>query len=309
MTRRYEQASTAVTGNKGFEKWGEISSDEVTDRLVHHYLVTIRGNSYRMRQHIELWHTLVISTTQPSPSGCPFVEIEKPAEPWTSTAAPAMSRSSSPTEAFFFDRSHESRDQHDADVRVPEQTSYITAPFPIPIADQHVRRAQHIGFGYRERPDDLLHEHGLRIWRRSEDLHAAGGQIDDEHVVRDQTLPRPDFRREEIGAGDHSPMRVQKRLPRGRALRDRRQPVVVQDAGDRGSADAMSDILQRALNPSVAPRGILSGHSHDQSPDLGEDPAPSGFLGVRPFRAISQRSNVSGVATVAISRTAAPPTR
>ncbi|WP_157899430.1 ATP-binding protein [Luteitalea pratensis] len=32
---------------------------EQIDRLVHHcHLVTIRGNSYRMRQHTELWQTL-----------------------------------------------------------------------------------------------------------------------------------------------------------------------------------------------------------------------------------------------------------
>jgi IstB-like ATP binding protein len=49
---------------KGFEEWGEIFGDEVMaaaliDRLVHHcHLVTIRGNSYRMRQHTELWQTL-----------------------------------------------------------------------------------------------------------------------------------------------------------------------------------------------------------------------------------------------------------
>ena len=29
------------------------------DRLVHHcHIVTIRGNSYRMRQHTDLWHAL-----------------------------------------------------------------------------------------------------------------------------------------------------------------------------------------------------------------------------------------------------------
>ena len=29
------------------------------DRLVHHcHIVTIRGNSYRMRQHTDLWQTL-----------------------------------------------------------------------------------------------------------------------------------------------------------------------------------------------------------------------------------------------------------
>ena len=64
MTRRYEHASTVLTSNKGFEEWGEIFGDEVMaaaliDRLVHHcHLVTIRGNSYRMRQHTELWQTL-----------------------------------------------------------------------------------------------------------------------------------------------------------------------------------------------------------------------------------------------------------
>src|SRR5207248_10143738 len=64
MSRRYEHASTVLTSNKGFEDWGEVFGDDVMasaliDRLVHHcHLVTIRGNSYRMRQHSELWQTL-----------------------------------------------------------------------------------------------------------------------------------------------------------------------------------------------------------------------------------------------------------
>jgi DNA replication protein DnaC len=64
MTRRYEHASTVLTSNKGFEEWGEIFGDDVMaaaliDRLVHHcHIVTIRGNSYRMRQHTDLWHAL-----------------------------------------------------------------------------------------------------------------------------------------------------------------------------------------------------------------------------------------------------------
>ncbi len=55
MTRRCEHASTVLTSNKGFEAWGGIFGDDVMstaliDRLVHHcHLVTIRGNSYRMR--------------------------------------------------------------------------------------------------------------------------------------------------------------------------------------------------------------------------------------------------------------------
>lgn len=60
LTRRYEQASTILTSNKGFEEWGEIFGDDVMaaaliDRLVHHcHIVNIRGNSYRLRQHAEL---------------------------------------------------------------------------------------------------------------------------------------------------------------------------------------------------------------------------------------------------------------
>ncbi len=64
MSRRYERAATVLTSNKSFDEWGEIFGDDVmaaalTDRLVHHcHIVNIRGNSYRMRQHSELYMTL-----------------------------------------------------------------------------------------------------------------------------------------------------------------------------------------------------------------------------------------------------------
>src|SRR5690606_40331775 len=51
MARRYEQASTVLTSNKGFEEWGEVFGDEVVaaaliDRLLHHcHIVSVRGNS------------------------------------------------------------------------------------------------------------------------------------------------------------------------------------------------------------------------------------------------------------------------
>ncbi len=62
--------------------------------------------------------------------------------------------------------------------------------------------------GHQQRPDDLLHEQRLGILRRSEDLHAAGGQVDDEHGG-DQASPRPDFRREEIGTGNGASVRAE----------------------------------------------------------------------------------------------------
>jgi DNA replication protein DnaC len=64
MTRRYETASTVLTSNEPFEEWGELFGDEVMaaaliDRLLHHcHIVNIRGNSYRMRQHTDLWKAL-----------------------------------------------------------------------------------------------------------------------------------------------------------------------------------------------------------------------------------------------------------
>lgn len=64
MSRRYETASTILTSNKSFDEWGEVFGDDVMagaliDRLVHHcHIVNIRGNSYRMRQHAELYGAL-----------------------------------------------------------------------------------------------------------------------------------------------------------------------------------------------------------------------------------------------------------
>ncbi len=64
INARHEQASTVLTSNKGFEEWGSVLGDEVMaaaliDRLLHHcHIVNIRGNSYRMRAHQELWRSM-----------------------------------------------------------------------------------------------------------------------------------------------------------------------------------------------------------------------------------------------------------
>jgi DNA replication protein DnaC len=72
MSRRYERASTVMTSNKSFEEWGEVLGDEVMaaaliDRILHHcHIVNIRGNSYRMRQHTELWQALHQGSEEPA---------------------------------------------------------------------------------------------------------------------------------------------------------------------------------------------------------------------------------------------------
>ena len=63
INARHEHASTVLTSNKGFEEWGLVLGDEVMaaaliDRLLHHcHIVNIRGNSYRMRAHQDLFRS------------------------------------------------------------------------------------------------------------------------------------------------------------------------------------------------------------------------------------------------------------
>jgi DNA replication protein DnaC len=72
--RRYERASTVLTSNKSFEEWGEVLGDEVMaaaliDRVLHHcHLVNIRGNSYRMREHADLWQSLAPAAAEQATS-------------------------------------------------------------------------------------------------------------------------------------------------------------------------------------------------------------------------------------------------
>ncbi len=59
VSRRYEQGSIILTTNRGIAEWGEIFEDTtvaaaVLDRLLHHCtVVSIEGESYRMRGHRE----------------------------------------------------------------------------------------------------------------------------------------------------------------------------------------------------------------------------------------------------------------
>ena len=55
VTRRYERGSILVTSNRAVGEWGEVFGDAVVatailDRLLHHsHVITIRGDSYRLR--------------------------------------------------------------------------------------------------------------------------------------------------------------------------------------------------------------------------------------------------------------------
>jgi len=55
VSRRYERGSMLVTSNRSVAEWGGVFGDAVVatailDRLLHHsHVITIRGDSYRLR--------------------------------------------------------------------------------------------------------------------------------------------------------------------------------------------------------------------------------------------------------------------
>jgi len=56
VSRRYERGSTLITSNRSVAEWGSVFGDPVVatailDRLLHHsHVITIRGDSYRLRE-------------------------------------------------------------------------------------------------------------------------------------------------------------------------------------------------------------------------------------------------------------------
>jgi DNA replication protein DnaC len=56
VARRYERGSVLITSNRAVGEWGAVFGDPVVatailDRLLHHsHVVTIRGDSYRLRE-------------------------------------------------------------------------------------------------------------------------------------------------------------------------------------------------------------------------------------------------------------------
>lgn len=60
INKRYEKTSTIITTNKPFSEWGELFGDSmianaILDRLLHHsHVININGNSYRLKDKIQL---------------------------------------------------------------------------------------------------------------------------------------------------------------------------------------------------------------------------------------------------------------
>jgi DNA replication protein DnaC len=73
VSRRYERGSNLVTSNRSVREWGIVLNDQVVatailDRLLHHsHVLTIRGDSYRLREKRR--SGLLKSNAAPAPAG------------------------------------------------------------------------------------------------------------------------------------------------------------------------------------------------------------------------------------------------
>src|SRR6476469_5900529 len=98
-------------------------------------------------------------------------------------------------------------------------------------------------------------------------LHNAVGKADHEQqVVSYQAPRRPYLHREEIAGGQHLPVRLQERRPRGApaALGCRLDAVALQHVAHSPTTYLVTQIRQCALNSGIAPSRVLLRHANDQ---------------------------------------------
>jgi hypothetical protein len=89
-----------------------------------------------------------------------------------------------------------------------------------------------------------------------------------DRVVGHQPAHRPDLGGEEICGEERVPVGAQERAPRHRPSARRRNALFLEDLRDRRSGNPMVEILERALNPCVAPSWIVSRHSDHKAADF-----------------------------------------
>lgn len=77
IRKRYENGSMIITTNRNFEDWGALFGDKVIasaiiDRIVHHAtIVRLQGNSYRIKNPLELSEMYEEDTTEKTKRGRP----------------------------------------------------------------------------------------------------------------------------------------------------------------------------------------------------------------------------------------------
>ena len=109
----------------------------------------------------------------------------------------------------------------------------------------------------------------------AEDVHAAGGVLDDEERV--QPAQGDGVEVEQVAGQDRVRLRAQELAPgRSGATRCGIDPGCVEDRPDRGGADLVAEAGELAVDAPVAPGRVLGGQADDQGAQAGGDGGSTG---------------------------------
>jgi hypothetical protein len=115
----------------------------------------------------------------------------------------------------------------------------------------------------------------------AEDVHAAGGVLDDEEDIHPAQGDGVEM--QQVAGEDGVRLCPQELSPRGPGSTAGRRvnAGAAKDLPDSGGADLVAEAGEFAVDPSVAPGGVLGGQAHDQGAQAGRDgwPTRSGGLG------------------------------
>ena len=104
----------------------------------------------------------------------------------------------------------------------------------------------------------------------AEDVHAAGGVLDDEERV--EPVQGDGVEVEQVAGQDGVRLGVQELAPRwSGSPRCGVDPGGVQDRPDGGGADLVAEAGEFAVDASISPGGVLGGQAHDQGTQAGGD--------------------------------------
>ena len=114
----------------------------------------------------------------------------------------------------------------------------------------------------------------VRVSGHAEEVHPAGADLHDEQNVK--AAQRDGVQGEEVGGQQPGSLHAQEGPPPGVTTpRCRTKPSGGQDPSDGACADAVAESDEFALDPAVAPGGVLPCQAQHQAPDFVGDRRPA----------------------------------
>jgi hypothetical protein len=174
------------------------------------------------------------------------------------------------------------RDLHHLDPGTGQHSVEHLGELPGPVPDQEPEPAGALSQAHQQVPGLLHGPRAIRVRAHTQDMDMAGADLDhEEHVDPAQGHRTVDM--EEIAGQHRGRLRAQELPPRrAAALRRGRDPQPFQDPPHRRGPGPVPETEQFALDPLIAPAGILPRHLPDQHHEPGVNWRPSCFWRIGP---------------------------